>query len=136
MESRPPVPIFTRPTEIRKQKRKMHAVSIDFEKAFNKISHFYLMKKLDTLNLPSHLLNVIHSFLENRKGFINYNNFNPLNTLLLLKSLKILKKFKNFFLSFNGDRARRALPRMIQNVVLGSFESIFNALATKLGHFL
>ena len=49
---------------------------------------------------------------------------NPLNTLLLLKSLKILKKFKNFFLSFNGDRA---LPRMIQNVVLGSFESIFNA---------
>ena len=60
-------------------------------------------------------------------------NINPLNTLLLLKSLKILKKFKNFFLSFNGDRA---LPRMIQNVVLGSFESIFNALSTKSGHFL
>ena len=51
-----------------------------------------------------------------------------MNTLLLLKSLKILKNFKNFFLSFNGDRA---LPRMIQNVVLGSFESIFNALSTK-----
>ena len=54
--------------------------------------------------------------------------FNLLNTLLLLKSLKILKNFKNFFLSFNGDRA---LPRMIQNVVLGSFESIFDALITK-----
>ena len=56
-----------------------------------------------------------------------------MNTLLLLKSLKILKKFKKFFLSLNGDRA---LPRMNQNVVLDSFESIFNALSTKSGHFL
>ena len=56
------------------------------------------------------------------------NALNPLNTLFFLKSLKILKKFKNLFLSFNGDRA---LPRTIQNVVLVSFESIFNALSTK-----
>ena len=53
----------------------MHAVFIDFEKAFDKINHSYLLKKLHTLDIPSDLLNIIHSFLENRKGFINYSNF-------------------------------------------------------------
>ena len=59
----------------RNEKRKMHAVFIDFEKAFDKINHSYLLKKLHTLDIPSDLLNIIHSFLENRKGFINYGNF-------------------------------------------------------------
>ena len=53
----------------------MHAVFIDFEKAFDKINHIYLIKKLHNLKIPKDLLNILHSFLKNRKGFINFQNF-------------------------------------------------------------
>lgn len=55
------------------EKNKMHAVFIDFEKAFDKVNHVYLTKKLHDLNMPEDLLNIINSFLKNRKGFISYN---------------------------------------------------------------
>ena len=50
----------------------MHAVFIDFEKAFDKINHIYLIKKLEQLKMPTDLLNIINSFLTDRKGFISY----------------------------------------------------------------
>ena len=58
------------------KKRKMHAAFIDFEKAFDKIIHIYLIKKLNDLKMPSDILNIIHNYLQNRKGFISYQKFN------------------------------------------------------------
>ena len=48
--------------------------------------------------------------------------FNPLTSLLFLKSLKILNKSKNVFMHLKENRA---LPGMIQNVVMALFESSF-----------
>ena len=50
----------------------MHAVFIDFEKAFDKINHIYLIKTLDLLKMPTDLLNIVNNFLTNRNGFISY----------------------------------------------------------------
>ena len=58
------------------KKNKMHAVFIDFEKAFDKINHVYLIKKLDSLKMPTDLLNIVNNFLKNRKGFISYEKCN------------------------------------------------------------
>ena len=57
------------------KKRRMHAVFVDFEKAFDKINHVYIIKKLKDLNIPTDILNILHSYLKNRKGFINYEQF-------------------------------------------------------------
>ena len=54
----------------------MHAVFIDFKKAFYKINHIYLIKKVYDLKMPTDILNIIHNYLQNRKGFINYQKFN------------------------------------------------------------
>lgn len=54
----------------------MHAVFVDFKKAFNKINHIYLIKILNDLKMPTDLLNIVNNFLTNRKGFISYHKFN------------------------------------------------------------
>ena len=56
-------------------KKKIHAVFVDFEKAFDKINHSLLLFKLKSLNIPSYLLNILHSYLTNRTGFISYERF-------------------------------------------------------------
>ena len=58
--------------QAKNKKNKMHAVFIDFEKAFDKINHVYLIKKLFDLKMPEDLLNITNSFLMDRKGFISY----------------------------------------------------------------
>ena len=58
--------------QAKNKKNKMHAVFIDFEKAFDKINHIYLIKKLFDLKMPEDLLNITNSFLMDRKGFISY----------------------------------------------------------------
>ena len=62
--------------QCKNKKERMHAVFIDFEKAFDKINHTYLIKKLKDLEIPTDLLNIIHNYLQNRKGFIHYKKFN------------------------------------------------------------
>ena len=60
---------------IEKQKKKMHAIFIDFEKAFDKINHtLYLIKKLFELKMPTDLLNFVNN-LNNRKVSTYFKDF-------------------------------------------------------------
>lgn len=51
--------------QARNKRQKMHAVFIDFEKAFNKVNHIYLIKKPHDLGMPEDLLNTTNKFLKN-----------------------------------------------------------------------
>lgn len=44
-------------------------IFLDIRKAFDSVNHEILMKKLRKLNLPTHLLNLLQSYLSNRKQF-------------------------------------------------------------------
>ena len=58
------------------RKHKSSSIFIDFEKAFDKVNHRYLLYKLNNMKLPKYLLNIIKSFLSNRKCFISFDPFN------------------------------------------------------------
>ena len=76
----------------------MHAVFIDFEKAFDKINHIYLIKKLNNLKIPKELLNILHSFLKNRKGFINFQNFS--SSIFIICQYQQSKIFEHTYRAF------------------------------------
>ena len=48
------------------RKQKVSSIFIDFEKAFDKVNHVYLLYKLNTLKIPKYLLHIITSFLTDR----------------------------------------------------------------------
>lgn len=50
------------------------AIFLDFTKAFDKVPHQRLLKKLSQINLPAELLNWIAQFLTNRSQFVFVNN--------------------------------------------------------------
>ena len=54
---------------------RMHAVFVDFEKAFDKVNHSLLLYKLNFLGIPKYLLHILHSYLSNRKAFIQHHDF-------------------------------------------------------------
>ena len=61
--------------ERKNRNQSISAIFIDFEKAFDKVNHKYLLYKLNTLKLPKYLINIVKSFLTNRKCFVNFNLF-------------------------------------------------------------
>ena len=60
-------------TQTKNRKRHMHAVFIDFSKAFDTIDHKKLLFKLKQKNIPKTLLLLFKSYLENRTCFIHTN---------------------------------------------------------------
>ena len=58
-------------TQAKNRKRHMHAVFIDFTKAFDTIDHKKLLFKLKQKNIPKTLLLLLRSYLENRTCFVH-----------------------------------------------------------------
>ena len=55
--------------------KRIHGIFVDFEKAFDKVNHSLLLFKLKSLGLPTYILNILHSYLSNRKGYISFEQF-------------------------------------------------------------
>lgn len=51
------------------------AIYLDLSKAFDKINHALLLNKLMTYGLPAKLLLLMHSYLSDRRQFVEYNGF-------------------------------------------------------------
>lgn len=58
------------------------AIFLDFEKAFDKVSHHHLMAKLVHLNLDRYVLSWISDFLTNRKQFVLVNSSSDTRPIL------------------------------------------------------
>ena len=51
------------------------SIFIDFEKAFDKININYLLFKFNNLEIPKYILNILYSYLDQRKAFVEVNKF-------------------------------------------------------------
>lgn len=50
-------------------------IYLDFQKAFDQVDHFVLLKKLESVGFSPNLLNLIKSYLTGRKQFVEYEGF-------------------------------------------------------------
>ena len=51
----------------------INAVYLDFAKAFDKVDHYILLKKMENLNIKGNLLKWITAFLQKRKQVVRVN---------------------------------------------------------------